>query len=940
MFLKSVELFGFKSFADRSKIEFQDGISALLGPNGCGKSNVVDCIKWVLGEQSTKTLRAEKMEDIIFNGTENRKPLNVAEVTLSISNDEGLLPIELPELSIKRRLYRSGESEYYLNNTPVKLKELRELFFDTGIGKTSYSIMEQGKIDQILSSKPEERRYMFEEAAGITRYKIKGAEAERKLVKTEENMNQVSSIIHEVKRSYETLKIQSEKTGKYRELKDRIFDYELNIQLLRLKSFLEENDKQKKRLEEMTADKVKVKAEIDTLNENLEENLDLVNTMESKLIEDQKKLYGIDLEKSGSENQIVLLGEREGELNKQIESGIVRDRALDLRIGSLLEQIGNKEKDLAEFAERLKEFEENEAAFKENTENAVNRKKANQNEIIQKENEIKELDNAGEEFQVELHKLTDDIVTELDIKLKETGYSYQERANTEAEIFKTLESITIHLDGRMNILNDALRAGKTAGPEMKKIIESAVATLEDSVSGVESLRGLFDLYKKAVPSFIDAFLAPEGIITKKRNIDDKIEELKRGITARKERTAEIRIENAALEKKIEEYRKTLEELRINKTRMKTRQDAVRESINQLQRELSEQKNLKAENLKENDAARNKLSEISEKRKLIEKEKTRLEKEEKELKKELAKLENGISKNNRNVSSKEKKLKDKMAVLGKVQNRIEQIHIDLAATKTEIRNIYDNFRDKHSRDLTEFESGMYEINQPAADLRKILADLKEEQKKLGHVNLMAPEEFAEVKERYEFLNEQFNDLSSAKEDLKNITKQIKIESTELFLETYDKIKKNFHILFRRLFGGGRAELKLVDPANVLTSGIEIYAQPPGKKLENIALLSGGERSLTAVGMLFATYMVKPSPFCVLDEIDAALDEANIGRFINLLMEFGEKSQFIIITHNKKTVACAKTLLGVTMEESGVSKTIAVRLEGPGREEKELVGDSLV
>lgn len=227
MFLKSIQIFGFKSFADRSVIEFRDGISALLGPNGCGKSNVVDSIKWVLGEQSTKTLRAEKMEDVIFNGTENRKALNVAEVTLTLSNDDGVLPIEIPEIEVKRRLHRSGESEYFINSAPVKLREVRELFFDTGIGKSSYSIMEQGKIDQILSNKPEERRYIFEEAAGITKYKLKGAEAERKLQRTEENMRQVEGILREVKRSYDTLKVQSEKTFSYRDLKERILTLNL-----------------------------------------------------------------------------------------------------------------------------------------------------------------------------------------------------------------------------------------------------------------------------------------------------------------------------------------------------------------------------------------------------------------------------------------------------------------------------------------------------------------------------------------------------------------------------------------------------------------------------------------------------------------------------------------------------------------------------------------
>ncbi|MDC7127378.1 MAG: AAA family ATPase, partial [Spirochaetales bacterium] len=328
MFLKSIEIFGFKSFADRTVVEFSEGISALLGPNGCGKSNVVDSIKWVLGEQSSKTLRAEKMEDIIFNGTETRKALNVAEVNLIISNDQGILELDMPEISVKRRLYRSGESEYYINGAQVKLKELRELFFDTGIGKSAYSIMEQGKIDQILSNKPEERRYLFEEAAGITRFKMRGAEAERKLNKTEENMRQVESILSEVKRSHDSLKSQADKTIKYRDLKNQIFEAELDLQLLRLREVMDNTHSAENNLKEKEENKNSLTEEIDEINESLEENLDLVNTMESDLIETQKKLYGIDLEKNGKENQSKMLGERRVEISRQAEDCVAKEKNL------------------------------------------------------------------------------------------------------------------------------------------------------------------------------------------------------------------------------------------------------------------------------------------------------------------------------------------------------------------------------------------------------------------------------------------------------------------------------------------------------------------------------------------------------------------------------------------------------------------------------------
>ncbi|HPM71805.1 MAG TPA: AAA family ATPase, partial [Spirochaetales bacterium] len=281
--------------------------------------------------------------------------------------------------------------------------------------------------------------------------------------------------------------------------------------------------------------------------------------------------------------------------------------------------------------------------------------------------------------------------------------------------------------------------------------------------------------------------------------------------------------------------------------------------------------------------------------------------------------------NSDLGKRQEELKKKIDKLGSLQTELERLHLGLAQTETEIRNVQDNFREQYGRELVEFEERMYELRSQAAELRDRLSDRKQRLKDLGSVNLMAPEEYTEVKERYEFLSTQLADLQKARDDLRRITQEIRDESAEMFLNTYNRVKKNFHNMFRRLFGGGRGELRLSDPDHVLESGIEIFAQPPGKKLENITLLSGGEKSLTAIALLFATYMVRPSPFCFLDEIDAALDEQNVIRFVNLLREFGRTSQFIVITHNKKTVTCADALLGVTMEESGVTKVIAVRLE---------------
>lgn len=927
VFLKSVEIFGFKSFADRTVIEFSEGISALLGPNGCGKSNVVDAIKWVLGEQSSKTLRAEKMEDVIFNGTENRKALNVAEVTLLISNDAGILELDIPEISVRRRLYRSGESEYLINNTLVKLKELRELFFDTGIGKTAYSIMEQGKIDQILSNKPEERRYLFEEAAGITKYKMRGAEAERKLARTEENMRQVESILSEVKRSHDSLKVQADKTIKYRELKNLVFDAELDLQLLKLRGIMESSNGADDKLKTKVADKQKLTDEIDNINESLEENLDLVNNMESDLIESQKKLYGIDLEKTGKESQERMLAERRIEITKQAESCIAREENLKNRIESINIQIKERNSELEESGKRVRETETNIAGFEKSINTAADRISENEKSITEAERRADEGEKTQIDLQEELRRITDDIVSQLDTRLKETGYSLNERKAAEQHFNELIERLRIHLDGKKKFFDDA-RKTSAFSEKPGKLLDAAEESVADGASRIDELRQAFKDYRETIPAFIDEFLAPEGIIVKKRDLDTRLEQNRNMILSMREKARDLREENRKLNKKIDEYRKTLEDLKMTKVRMETRLNAVRDAVKQNERELNEQQGLLVENRNDLESCNSRLGNIGEQLKQIEVEKAELQKREQKLRKELDRLENGISKRNVDMKSREKRLKSKMENLGKIQQQIETLHIEISNFKVEIRNVYDNFRDRHSRDLSDYDSKMYELPGEIREYRERLAKKKDELKSLGSVNLMAPEEYEEVKERYDFLNNQINDLNQAREDLKQITDQIRTESTELFVETYNNIRKNFHIMFRRMFGGGRAELKLNEPEHVLTSGIEIYAQPPGKKLENIALLSGGERSLTAVAMLFATYMVKPSPFCILDEIDAALDEANVGRFVNTLVEFGKKSQFIVITHNKKTVTGAGALLGVTMEESGVSKAVAIRLDNTG------------
>jgi chromosome segregation protein len=930
LFLKHLTIFGFKSFADRTEIEFCDGITALLGPNGCGKSNVVDAVKWVLGEHASKSLRAEKMEDVIFNGTDARKPLNVAEVTLTLANEAGLLPLDMPEVEIKRRLYRSGESEYFINAAQVRLKDIRELFWDTGVGKTAYSVMEQGKIDQVLSSKPDERRYLFEEAAGITRFKERGAEAERNLAKTEENMRQVEVILSEVKRSYDTLKVQSEKTLKYRALRDEIFNYELDIQLLRLKQFKYERDDRKETFKRRTIDRDRIRTEMEEENKALEAHMDEVNSMEAHLVELQKNIYGLALEKNARENEVRLLGEQRNESGIKIKQNETREKQIGVKIEELNEDAAEQDDVLRSLRKKAEDIEANISSFEENIQLAAARIGENERAVLKAEEDIHSLEKEQAAFEKDLAKITDDIVAELDAGLRKAGYSAVERRNAEAALNETLSRLRTILAGRETLIRDLAAAAATGGAgldpaELRRIAGGLAAGLAEAAGDADKALALFESYRAHSPAFIDEFLAPEGIITKKRSLDAQIRGAKDGIDERRGRIKTLRGDNVNLSAKIDEYRATLEDLRVSRARMNAQAQSAEEQARLIRRELASQESLLKNIRDELFLDRKRLEETDERIADTQSEIAGIEQKGIAFTAELEKLEKEIQKRNGDVAGKQQIIKKRMADLAKVQEALEKIHLELVQSETEIKNIQDNFREAHSRDLMEFEERIFTITAAPAELREKLAAARSQMRDLGAVNLMAPEEFVETKERYDFLSNQIADLEKARKDLEALTAEIRQESSDLFLATYNRIRKNFHNMFRRLFGGGRAELRLSDINHVLESGIEIFAQPPGKKLEHITLLSGGERSMTAVALLFATYMVKPSPFCLLDEIDAALDEVNVGRFVQLLREFGGTSQFIVITHNKKTVAGAGTLLGVTMEESGVTKLISVRIE---------------
>ncbi|MGP1564359.1 MAG: chromosome segregation SMC family protein [Treponema sp.] len=924
MFLKSLDIFGFKSFADRTHIDFADGITALLGPNGCGKSNVVDAVKWVLAENKTKNLRAEHKEDVIFNGTERRAALNVAEVTLTMSNENGLLPLEESEIAIKRRLYRSGENEYFINGRAVGAREIIKLFMDTGVGKSAYSVMEQGKIDQILSSRPEDRRYLFEEAAGISRSKAECAIAERELEQTRRNMQQIEISMAEIKRSYDTLKIQSEKTSRYRKIKEDIFTYELDITLLRLKNFVQDQARHEQELKEAEEKRDAVRREIEEINNTISENMDKVRTMQEQVYAMQAELIGIQKEKNGKLDLVNQYNSRAREIKEKIAALEAHKKSVEERIESLEEEIGEQEASLHEKAKQLDGIAENITSFEKNITDAGSRITENDRLSDEAKRGIEALDSERGRMQKELAAITEDIVKTLDAKLKDAGFSENAMKTAKENLDTLIGKLKIFADGRKNVFSDFANSPHSAEDALKTVQEASDA-FRQTHSLIEELERALEQYMKSSPAFITEFLSPEGIMTKKRGIDAQIAENHAQIGLLNEKITALNAENSGLVKKIDEYKETLNRLKVNQVRMKEQIAAAEQQLTLLRRTLAGEQNTLRNTDEELFTENRRAEDMNEQILGIQQELAEIENRGMRLADSLKELDEKIADSNSSVSGKRGALQKKQEEQNKYQAQFERLTLSLNSADTEIRNLKQNFQEQHSRDLMEFEEQMYKITVPAAELREKLSAAKEELRLLGQVNLMAVEEFAEVKDRYERQKANYEDTQKSLDNLIRVSEEIKSKSSEMFLETYNKIKKNFHNMFRRLFNGGRAELRLADPQNVLTSGIDIFAQPPGKKLENISLLSGGEKTMTAVALLFATYQVRPSPFCLLDEIDAALDDKNVSSFVTTLESFANVSQYIVITHNKKTVMGANTMLGITMEESGVSKIIALRLD---------------
>ncbi len=917
MFLKSLDLYGFKSFADKTHIDFADGITSLLGQNGTGKSNIVDAIKWVLGEQSMKTIRAGKKEDVIFNGTDTRKPMNFAEVTLVIDNSEHILPTDLPEIEIKRRVFRSGEPECYINKQRCLLRNITELFYDTGVGKSAYSILEQGKIDQILSTKPEDRRYIFEEAAGISRYKKECAEAQNKLDHTQDNINDIEIQAREIKRICDRTKSQAEKAIRARELDNEIFDLDVQYHLGQLRTYTLMNQERARLKHEAELKIEEAKARLAAFDDDINQDQE---TLKAK----NEELHSLDISITKDNGDIGILEQRISNLNDRLQDFAISERTAREKAEAMRESLerekANKESyedAVQENIERLEESRKQLESLKAERKATAAKISSTEEEIAAIEKENAELDEKLQQLSADLKAVIEDLISEVDEKTG-TEYSAERRGKAENALIAKCEELRKLASDKAQYISSL----KKDVPISKEITERDFSRLSE---GLDELIALFSEYKASIPPVIDTLLSPEGLIGKKRDIEKKEAEARRKMMENRVAVTVSQESLRVMRADLDSLTETIDAASNHYYELEASVNSSKKILANMENSIKEKEDSYYEMLSQAERARDGMEEVSSDLRALDADKAAMKEGIEKKKAYQAELSILVGEMNSQIMKKRQEKDNLNTEYLNAQKVASEQAIYLSNSDQLTSTVIQNFFNKHGRNLGEFMEEYKDKEIPSeTETLKTLKIKQEEREKCGSINYMAEDEYKEALEQYKFYAKHLEDLEKARADLKDVLDQITARSVDLFTKTYKQISENFQAMFKRLFGGGRAEITLEDPENVLTSGIQILAQPPGKKPQYLSLLSGGERSMTAVALLFATYQVKPSPFCILDELDAALDDRNIGYFLSVLTEFSKTSQFIIITHNRHTVTGSEQFLGVTQEEAGVSKTVNWRL----------------
>jgi chromosome segregation protein len=1128
MYFKRLEIFGFKSFADKTVLNFEKGITAIVGPNGCGKSNVFDSIRWVLGEQSVKELRGASMEDVIFNGTDKKPSLGFAEVSVTFSNESRMLAIEYDEVTVTRRLFRSGESEYLLNKTVVRLKDIQELLMGTGIGAEAYSLVQQGKVDLVVSAKPEDRRMILDEASGITKYKAKKREALNKLKDTDNNLLRVNDIVVEVKRQITSIERQATKARKYKEEFERLKVLELALARFQLNEYTQKRDEILRQIEEFRTKESEFSKEVESLNTRLTEENDYLDEIEHKINDvraDEIKLDGqIDLhtrQVSFNLERIEGIFQSEKKNKEQKEQLIERCRIQQIKIedikkiisgleesiaasGGLLAEKQNElsliERTIQESKSKIQEAEEknlnlttqqisvrnsltdvikevqgalarqrrleieNEKVLGERTEidqklqnveyqlrtvhgavsDLYTRRQQEEEKVNQSRNIIADLmarlDNLEkkrlflrsqkeftEKLNAQYQDIPDPIVegrffsqvpplehhTGIIGKVKEVKQitdpqdPIKARVGTDQNLYEIIcETKFIELDieqlsSRINEISEEIilltwqkeeaEAHLKINLESLKQVELEVLAKEKSLSILESQKTdvLVEANKIAGElQIVDSEMleVQESLFTVKKReeelnfqLDSVNQELVwcqneiRGkqdyITAKAGEKETVNVALAQMKAEFEANQQQLKSQLDNQQMFNESLDSWLDEIKKIDDELATFASKVDGYYTENDELEAKIGEIkSEKNSLTniladyENQKADLSQRLNSMRAQVESIGDQLEEARQQAHIKEMEvqqvqfseqaLKDRLFQTYKIN--IDEINatpaIEQQPAVAEIIPVEGDAQVSSDGTTIPLEASVpavqpqpvaqpvFEVDIDFSNPEEIMAELQKLRKKceaFGSVNLVAIEEFEELKGRFEFLTQQQADLLEAKSQLMNTITKINRSTRQMFMDTFTKVSEEFRIYFRMLFGGGEANLILLDPENVLESGIEIVARPPGKKLQSISLMSGGEKTLTAIALIFGVFKVNPSPFCVLDEIDAALDESNVGRFSYLLKDFAKIAQFIVITHNKKTISSADVMYGITMPETGVSRVVSVKFKEDNKEAKQEV-----
>lgn len=978
MYLKEIVASGFKSFADKLNIKLDDKITCIVGPNGSGKSNVVDAVRWVLGEQSVKSLRGDgSMSDVIFSGSKSRKPLNVASVELIFDNSDHYLKVPYTDISIKRKVYRSGENEYFLNGEKCRLKDILNLLLDSGVGKESFNIISQGEVDKILSNSPYDRRVIFEEAAGILKYKKRKEEALRKLDRTHNNLDRVNDIINELNLQVEPLKEQSKKAKEYVDTKEKLTNLEVALIAHDLEFLNEELEEAKQQKEKLSEEIMKISTDtskndalsIESQNrkEYLEKELDSINKKlltvteevekingEKKLLQERKTQENKDDEVA---NKIRLLLEKKGNIEKEIE-------LLKLNSKNLSDSIDSMNKSLLD--------------AKQAFDKASNQKNMEQLEYSRLDRELITINHKIDSLTLELENggSIPNSVKEV-LRAKELTGIYStigDVVNTKDDYLKALDmalasskSFVITKDeasaiSAVKYLKDNKLGRATFFPitvikprYVDTVTLNNIKTSDDFIGILADLVETDDKYRDIIYNQLGTVLVSSDINSANRlsklvtnrykiiTLDGDVihvgGSISGGSTYKSKSLISLKYEIEHLKIKQERYKKELVEKNTLLGSLSKNQEEINNKYLELSRKkvvetetLTNYKTLEENNLKTLDDI---LKELDSYKSIKDNTITLLEEEliknynDKVLLKEKLILES----KNINKELDELKLKiDEQQALEKLKNsnlrslEKDANDVEIKITKTEIKmdNMLNTLNEEYSLTYEKAKSD-YVLELDSEEARSKVSTYKAIIKRIGMVNLDSIEEFERVNTRYQFLTSQKEDLLKAEDTLLDIMNEMDGVMKEEFSNTFQKIREEFKHVFKELFGGGNADLTLTNPEDLLTTGVEIVASPPGKKLTTISLLSGGEKTFTAISLLFAILNVKTVPFCLFDEVEAALDEANVEAFGKYLNHYKDRTQFLIITHKKKTMEFADTLYGITMQESGVSKLVSVKLK---------------